>query len=102
MKKTGLMFERLHPIDSANSIVFEFEGQSISAQAGDSVAAALLSHGCRSWRCSPNSGAERAAFCMMGTCYDCLVNIDGYVQQACMVKVVAGMRVKRIESKHNT
>jgi sarcosine oxidase subunit alpha len=40
------------------------------------------------------SGAPRAAFCMMGACFDCLVTIDGVgSRQACMVPVRDGMAV---------
>jgi predicted molibdopterin-dependent oxidoreductase YjgC len=40
------------------------------------------------------SGTHRAPYCMMGACFDCLVEIDGIPnQQACQTLVREGMRV---------
>lgn len=41
-------------------------------------------------------GAPRGVFCGMGSCFDCLVTVDGRPGvRACMTPVVAGMRVDR-------
>ncbi len=74
----------------------EFEGQALPAQLGDTVAAALLAANHWCFRSTPVSGAARGPFCMMGVCFDCLVEIDGVAnRQACMTEVRDGMRVKR-------
>jgi predicted molibdopterin-dependent oxidoreductase YjgC len=74
---------------------FYFAGILIEAQAGDSVAAALLAAGHGVFRITPVSGAARGPVCMMGVCFDCLVQIDGLGnQQACMREVRDGMRVE--------
>ena len=62
---------------------------------GANLAAALLAAGVREFRNTPVSGAPRAPFCMMGACFDCLVDIDGVTRQACMLEVVEGMRIAR-------
>ncbi len=78
------------------SVSIEFEGVAISAFEGDSVAAALLSNGYRNFRDTPVNGASRGAFCMMGVCFDCLVEINGIGNiQACMTEVRAGMHIRR-------
>ncbi|NHX27873.1 (2Fe-2S)-binding protein, partial [Escherichia coli] len=41
------------------------------------------------------SGQPRAPFCMMGACFECLVEIDGIVQQACMLEVTEGLEICR-------
>lgn len=66
-------------IDEAGTtmVALEFEGQPVTARAGDNVAAALLAAGHLTLRTTPVSGAPRAPFCMMGACFDCLVEIDG-------------------------
>ena len=75
---------------------FTFEGREIEARAGDTVASALFAAGVRDLRDTPVSGAPRGAFCMMGVCYDCLVEIDGAPnRQACMVAARVGMTVQR-------
>ena len=63
---------------------------------GRNLAAALLAANAGHTRTTPVSGAKRAPFCMMGTCFECLVEIDGLPnQQACMIRVREGMRVRR-------
>jgi len=66
------------------------------AFAGDTVAAALLVAGIDHCRTTPISGAKRAPYCMMGVCFECLMEIDGIGnRQACLTPVVAGMQVRR-------
>ena len=84
------------PRDDAPQVRMEFEGQALLAYTGDSVAAALLAGNHWNFRTTPVSGAIRGPFCMMGVCFDCLVEIDGVAnRQACMIEVREGMRVKR-------
>ena len=45
-----------------------------AARAGDTVAAALLAAGIDHCRTTPVSGAPRAPYCLMGVCFDCLVD----------------------------
>jgi predicted molibdopterin-dependent oxidoreductase YjgC len=70
------------------------DGEPVRARAGDTVAAALLAAGHRATRTTPASGAPRGPFCMMGVCFDCLVEIDGQPnRQGCLVTVTPGMRI---------
>lgn len=70
------------------------DGQHYQVTDGISVAAALLQAGFRSCRTTPVSGQPRAPFCMMGMCFECLVEIDGLPnQQACMQNVRDGMEI---------
>ena len=78
------------------TLSFTFEGRRIEARAGDSVAAALTAAGIRDLRDSAVSGQPRGIFCMMGACFDCLVEIDGQPnRQACMTAVTEGLTVRR-------
>lgn len=78
---------------------FMFEGRSMTARSGDTVASALLAAGEAIFRSSPISGAPRGPFCMMGVCFECLVEIDGVSdRQACMVSIVEGMVIRRQRS----
>lgn len=71
------------------------DGTPMDVPAGASLAAALLAAGVRRTRSTPVSGAPRAPYCMMGVCFDCLVEIDGRPnRQACLVCVTAGMQVR--------
>ena len=89
------MFRRLENM-LRESVRIEFEGQELAALEGDSVAAALLAAGIEPLRQAPVSGAARAPYCMMGVCFECLVEIDGNPhQQACLVTVRDGMVISR-------
>ncbi|MDP3255607.1 MAG: (2Fe-2S)-binding protein [Bosea sp. (in: a-proteobacteria)] len=68
-----------------------FEGSAITATSGDSVLAALLTHGLLVRR--HEFGDEpRAGFCLMGACQDCWVwSGHGGRLRACTTPVVEGM-----------
>lgn len=74
-------------------VPIQFDGQEMMLPDGMNLAAALLRSGLTAFRETPVSGAERGPFCMMGTCFDCLIDMDGVVQQACMLTVQAGMTI---------
>ncbi|WP_420404579.1 (2Fe-2S)-binding protein [Nisaea sp.] len=89
------MLRRL-PEQNGRTVRFLFEGEQVSALEGDSVAAAILAAGAGSSRTTPKSGTARAPYCMMGVCFECLVEIDGVPnRQACLIEVRDGMRVRR-------
>ncbi len=63
---------------------------------GENVAAVMLIHGLVPFRTSAVSGTPRAPYCMIGNCFDCLVEIDGQPnRQACLEPVREGMRIRR-------
>jgi predicted molibdopterin-dependent oxidoreductase YjgC len=78
---------------TANTVAIEFDGVSLQVPATVSLAAALIAAGIRKTRTTPVSRAPRTAFCMMGVCFDCLVEIDGVSRQACQVVVHPGLEV---------
>lgn len=71
------------------------DGAPMRAHPGDSLAAALLAF-CGDATRQTGKAAPRTAFCMMGVCFDCLVEVDGKPNvQACMTLVRDGMVVRR-------
>ena len=77
-------------------VEIELDGEMVSVPADISLAAALLQFDAKPFRNSPVSGAPRAPFCMMGVCFECLLEVDGVSgQRACQVQVQAGMRIRR-------
>ncbi len=93
------MFRRLHDPE-ADSVTIDFEGEILKVGAHESVAAALLAADPGYSRTTPVSGSPRLPFCMMGACFDCLVEIDGVPnRQACMELVRNGMKVRRQDGK---
>lgn len=87
------MFNRL-PDRDRPIVKFRFEDQPVEALAGDSIAAALLAAGHLTFRQTPTDAAPRGPYCMMGACFECLVEVDGRPNvQACMTRVREGMTV---------
>lgn len=81
--------------DAANLTIY-LDGAPLTACEGDSVAAALLSHGIHTTRQTPVSGASRGPYCMMGACFECLAVVDGQPGvQTCLTQVRDGLRIER-------
>jgi hypothetical protein len=88
------------PISGATEpfIDVEFDGRRLAVLGQRSVAAALLAAGVSRFRSTPVSGAPRAPYCMMGVCFECLLEIDGVAnRQACLVAVQPGMKIRSQE-----
>jgi predicted molibdopterin-dependent oxidoreductase YjgC len=78
--------------------VFTFDGSPVPFDEGQSVAAALLGQGVRSWRTTRVSGRPRGVFCGIGICFDCLLVVDGRPNvRACITAARPGMVVRSQE-----
>jgi D-hydroxyproline dehydrogenase subunit alpha len=56
---------------------FRFDGRDLTAAEGTTIAGALISNGERTWRTTRSGGQRRGLFCGIGTCFDCLVDVNG-------------------------
>lgn len=79
-------------------VTVKFDGAVYQLPNGENLAASLLAAGVRFTRRTPTSGEARAPFCMMGTCFECQVRIDGITRQACMTQVSEGLVVDMLLS----
>ncbi len=87
---------RPRPDGARATVTVVVEGRAVAVPAGASAAAAVLAAGLRSIRETPAGGVERAPYCMMGACFDCLAEIDGAPnRQSCMVEAREGMAIRR-------
>lgn len=80
-----------------DTVTIFFEGKSLTVPAGISVAAAVLGpgHAGHTGK-NPVMGDNRAPVCLMGVCFECMMEIDGIPnQQSCLITVREGMKVKR-------
>jgi len=77
----------------------QVNGDQTIAYAGETVATALLSIDVNKLRTSPKSADPRGPFCFMGSCQECLIQIDGKPRLACQTLVTEGLSVK-IELGH--
>jgi hypothetical protein len=89
--KTDSPFREIDP--QSDHVLVSFEGEDLTLPLGGNLAGALLVAGVMPFRHTPVSGAPRGPFCMMGTCFDCLVQIDGMTVQACMMQVTEGLEI---------
>ncbi len=88
MPRTPAALVRARP-GPAHSI--EFDGRTIPALPGQSIAAALWAQGVLSWRTSRVNGGPRGAFCGIGVCFDCLATVNGRPnQRACLLPARPG------------
>jgi hypothetical protein len=70
------------------------DGERVEAEPGQTIAAALIAAGHRSWRTTRRQGAPRGAFCGIGVCFDCLATVNGRPNvRACLVEARPGDEV---------
>ncbi len=82
-------------IPTVNSVEVILDGAPTSLPAEVSVAAALLAIGKIVSKISPTSHKPCSPHCLMGICFECLMEIDGVQRQACMTQVRKGMVINR-------
>ena len=89
------MFRRLDDARGAG-VEISLDGETVSVPEGISLAAALLLIFPQPYRATVVGGVPRAPYCMTGSCFECLVEVDGQRnRRACQVTVRPGMRVRR-------
>jgi len=87
------MFRKLHPLRSTLTIFVD--DNPFVVDAADTVAAALLGAGVTRFHSSAVTNAPRGPYCMIGVCFECLLEIDGQPdRQACQTQVREGMRIR--------
>jgi D-hydroxyproline dehydrogenase subunit alpha len=73
---------------------FRFDGRELAAPEGTTIAGALISNEERTWRTTRTGGQRRGLFCGIGTCFDCLVDVNGEkAVRACVRALRAGDQV---------
>jgi predicted molibdopterin-dependent oxidoreductase YjgC len=85
---------RIGEASRGRQVSFLFDGRPVVACEGEMIACALACAGIRTLRASPRGGAPRGMFCMMGSCQECVVRIDGRMTTACQEPVRDGLDVR--------
>ena len=74
-------------------VEFYINDQKFYAKEGSSVALALYQNNFKTLKSSPKLKLDRGFFCMMGSCQECLVSIDGKKQLSWQVKIKEQIRI---------
>ncbi len=82
-----------HGVERPAAVEIVVDGRSVPAHEGESLAAALMVAGVRTLRYSPLRRMPRGAFCLMGVCQECVVEVDGRTVLSCIEPVRAGIKV---------
>lgn len=82
------MIARTAPVE------FMFDGRPVAAHEGETVLAALIRAGQLHLRDAPEDGAPRGAFCCMGLCQECLVQVGDTRVESCRHPVSEGLDVR--------
>jgi predicted molibdopterin-dependent oxidoreductase YjgC len=73
----------------------QVDGRALPAHEGESVLGVLWAAGVRTLRLTPLKKEPRGFLCGMGTCFDCLVQVDGRLNvRACLEQVRPGMTIR--------
>ena len=76
------------------AISITVDGARVAAFEGETVAAALLASGRRTFRYSARRNEPRSLYCGIGVCQECRMIIDGAINvRACVTPVRSGMVV---------
>ena len=80
-------------IKRAPEVSFLFDGARLTGYAGENLAVALMRSRHLHLRDAPEDGAARGAFCLMGLCQECVVELDGMRVESCRVELRDGLNV---------
>jgi predicted molibdopterin-dependent oxidoreductase YjgC len=86
---------RLDGIARGVSFEIEVDGQTVTAYEGETLATAMLAAGLGAFAAHAEPYPSSRLFCGMGSCFQCLVTIDGEPNcQACRTLARPGMKVE--------
>ena len=81
-------------LERGTAVAISVDGRPVRAHLGETVAGVLFAERQVTVRHTPR-GAPRGVFCGMGTCFDCLLVVDGVPNtRACMTWAREGMKVR--------
>lgn len=80
--------------DQRARVTITVDGAPLRVPLGEPLATAMLCEGHLCLRRSPNAGAPRGAFCFMGVCQECSIEVDGQLVQTCLTPAREGMAVR--------
>ncbi len=92
-----------HPIltfTQQEEIPFEFEGQTLVGQKGDTIASALIDNGITTFGYSIQKKRPRGLFCAIGNCASCNMEVNQQINvRTCITPLEKEMVIKRQHDK---
>ena len=88
-------------IKRSSEVWFTFDGERLQGHEGENLVAALLRSGRIHLRDAPEDGKARGAFCLMGLCQECIVQVDGERVESCRLAVKEGLTVTSVRLKEH-
>jgi predicted molibdopterin-dependent oxidoreductase YjgC len=88
-----------HPVlgekSPGKAVTINVDGERVAAVEGETIAAALMATGRKTFRHTPKKGASRGYFCGIGRCTDCCMTVNGIPQvRTCITLVEDGMEIE--------
>ena len=83
-----------HKYDRGKSVKIYFNDEELIAYEGENLAAALYSSNKKTLRYSSKLKMPRGIFCLIGSCQECLVVINGRKTLACLTYVKENMSIQ--------
>lgn len=82
------------PVPEREPVTFYWQGQALTAFAGETIAAALFANGIQVFGRHHKDDSPQGIFCANGQCAQCMVIADGLPLKSCAELVKPGMRVE--------
>jgi sarcosine oxidase, subunit alpha len=89
-----------HPIldiPEKENVEFYWQGERLSAKAGETIASALIANEIDIFGHHPKDGSPLGIFCANGQCSQCMVLVNGKPIKSCMTKIKPGMSIMPLD-----
>jgi len=97
MSENRIKSHPILPVPESEIIEFKWQQQSLKANAGETIASALIANHIEIFGHHPKDGSPMGLFCANGQCSQCLVIADGKPVKACMTKIKPGMSIMPLD-----
>jgi D-hydroxyproline dehydrogenase subunit gamma len=89
-----------HGVERGRRFAIEVNGEKLIAYEGETIAAALIAAGWRSFRRTEKMKQPRGLYCGIGLCHDCMMIVNGVPNtRTCQTLATPGCRVETQEGR---
>ncbi len=91
-----------HKYDRGKSVKIYFNDEELIAYEGENLAAALYSSNKKTLRYSSKLKMPRGIYCLIGSCQECILLINGKKALACLTRITENMNIESINVNDNS